>query len=542
MKVRLGDLLVNERMITQAQLDEVLEEKSNNQKLGDALLDRGYITERKLIEVLEFQLGIPHVRLTSIPIDSSLTALVSKETARRNVYIPIQKQNDKLVVAMADPLDYYSVEDLRLSTGFQITPVIASKTEIIQAIHKYYGGHGKEIITDSTTGDTNEIEASAVRVVEQILSDAVENQASDVHFDPQENHLVVRFRIDGVLRNEQSFVKSMQSAILSRIKVMADLDITEFRIPQDGRIKLKLNNSKIDLRISTIPTMFGEKVVIRVLDLSKTNLRLANLFMSERNEQTFLSFLDKPNGLILLTGPTGSGKTSTLYTGLNRLNREEDNIITIEDPVEYQLEGINQIQVNNTVGLTFASGLRSILRQDPNIIMIGEIRDAETAEIAIQASLTGHLVLSTLHTNDAVSAITRLIDMGIEPYLISAAVTGVVGQRLVRRICEDCKTEYIPSDQERQLFHTRSKDVRTLKVGEGCVSCRCTGFNRRIPIQEVIQVDDVIREHILQKNSNSRIKEHLHENGIQWLVDDGLEKAKKGWTTVEEVIRVTTID
>ncbi|MGP4080570.1 GspE/PulE family protein [Pseudalkalibacillus sp. R45] len=542
MKVRLGDLLVNERMITQAQLDEVLKEKSNNQKLGDALLDRGYITERKLIEVLEFQLGIPHVRLTSIPIDSSLTALVSKETARRNVYIPIQKQNDKLVVAMADPLDYYSVEDLRLSTGFQITPVIASKTEIIQAINKYYGGAGKEIVTDSTTGDTNEIEASAVRVVEQILSDAVESQASDVHFDPQENQLVVRFRIDGVLRNEQSFVKSMQSAILSRIKVMADLDITEFRIPQDGRIKLKLNNSKIDLRISTIPTMFGEKVVIRILDLSKTNLRLANLFMSEKNEHTFISFLDKPNGLVLLTGPTGSGKTSTLYTGLNRLNREEDNIITIEDPVEYQLEGINQIQVNNTVGLTFASGLRSILRQDPNIIMVGEIRDAETAEIAIQASLTGHLVLSTLHTNDAVSAITRLIDMGIEPYLISAAVTGVVGQRLVRRICEDCKIEYIPSDQEKRLFLSKGMDVVVLYAGEGCVSCRHTGYNRRIPVQEVIQVDDIIREHILQKNSNARIKEHLQKNGIQWLVDDGLEKAKKGLTTVEEVIRVTTID
>ncbi len=542
MKLRLGDLLVSERMVTQEQLDEVLKDKPRNQKLGDALLDRGYITERKLIEVLEFQLGIPHIRIANTPIDSSLTSLVPKDIARRNLYIPIKKQNDKLTVAMADPMDYYSIEDLRLSTGFQIMPVIATKSEIIQAINKYYGT--PEMMESQTLpgGKSDEMDASAVRVVDQILSDAVESHASDIHIDPQEKQVLVRFRVDGVLRNEQSLSKSMQSAITSRIKVMAELDITEFRIPQDGRIKLKMNESKIDLRISILPTMFGEKVVIRILDLSKMHLKMSTLHFTEENERTFKSLLDKPNGLILLTGPTGSGKTSTLYTGLNRLNKEEVNIITIEDPVEYQLEGINQIQVNKSVGLTFASGLRSILRQDPNIIMVGEIRDAETAEIAIQSSLTGHLVLSTLHTNDAVSAITRLIDMGIEPYLISASVTGVVGQRLVRKICKDCIQDYVPTEEERELFRSRKLSIDKLYRGSGCESCRNTGFKRRLPIHEVVQMDDIIREWIMTKGSNDSIKQHLHQQGTKWLIDDGLTKAKQGLTTVDEVIRVSLVE
>ncbi|WLD92251.1 GspE/PulE family protein [Alkalihalobacillus sp. AL-G] len=542
MKIRLGDLLVNESIITEGQLDEVLREKSNNQKLGDALLDRGYITERKLIEVLEFQLGIPHVRLPTIPIDSTLTTLVHKDLARKNVYLPIQKQNDKLVVAMADPLDFHSIEDLRLSTGFQIKPVIASKTDIIQAINKYYSN---DSIKDSSIDEANEsdqISASAIRVVEQLLTNAIESFASDIHLDPHENQLVVRYRIDGLLHNEQSFAKSMQSAIISRIKVMAELDITEFRVPQDGRTKIKLNDTKIDLRISTIPTMYGEKVVIRILDLSKTHLRMSNLSLTEKNEENFLQLLDKPNGLVLLTGPTGSGKTSTLYTGLNHLNSETVNIITIEDPVEYQLEGINQIQVNDSVGLTFSTGLRSILRQDPNIIMVGEIRDAQTAEIAIQASLTGHLVLSTLHTNDAISSITRLIDMGIEPYLISSSVSGVVGQRLVRKTCDDCKVSYEPTDQEKQLFATYNMKIDKLYRGAGCTSCRSTGFLRRIPIHEVLIIDDTIRDLIINKASNASIRNHYQSIGTQWLIEDGLEKAKKGLTTVEEVMRVSTID
>ncbi|WP_349408035.1 GspE/PulE family protein [Pseudalkalibacillus sp. SCS-8] len=542
MKLRLGDLLVSKNLITQDQLDEALAEKSKEQKLGDALVDRGYITERKLIEVLEFQLGIPHVRLANITIDTSLTTLVPKELARRNIYIPINKRNDQLTVAMADPMDYHSIEDLRLSTGFQIMPVIAGKSEIIQAINKYYGGLEKLKQPLEKDGKRDEVDASAVKVVDQILSDAVESLASDIHIDPQEQQLLVRFRIDGVLRNEQSLPKSTQAAVTSRIKVMADLDITEFRIPQDGRIKLTINKSKIDLRISILPTMFGEKVVIRILDLSKTNLKMSNLHFTERNAETFKSLLDKPNGLILLTGPTGSGKTSTLYTGLNRLNREEVNIITIEDPVEYQLQGINQIQVNNSVGLTFAKGLRSILRQDPNIIMVGEIRDPETAEIAIQSSLTGHLVLSTLHTNDAVSAITRLIDMGIEPYLIASSVTGVVGQRLVRRICKDCMEDYEPTEKERQLFYSRSMSVERLYRGAGCETCRNTGFKRRIPIHEVIKLDEVIRERIMRKSSNDLIKKHLQENDVRWLIDDGLHKAKQGLTTVDEVMRVSLVD
>ncbi|MCF6138108.1 GspE/PulE family protein [Pseudalkalibacillus berkeleyi] len=541
MKLRLGDLLLSKEMITQAQLDEVLKDKPRNQKLGDALVDRGIITENKLIEVLEFQLGIPHVRLTNTEIDASLMSLVPKELARRNVYIPIRKQNDQLTVAMADPMDFYAIEDLRLSTGFQIMPVIAGKTEIIQAINKYYGKpvQGKP---DGAPKKEEELEASAVKVVDQILSDAVESLASDIHIDPQEQQVLVRFRVDGVLRNEHSFPKKIQSAIISRIKVMADLDITEFRIPQDGRIKLKLNNSKVDLRISILPTMHGEKVVIRLLDLSKTNLNMSALHFTEKNERIFKSLLDRPNGLMLLTGPTGSGKTSTLYTGLSRLNREEVNIITVEDPVEYQLQGINQIQVNTSVGLTFSSGLRSILRQDPNIIMVGEIRDAETAEIAIQSSLTGHLVLSTLHTNDAISAITRLIDMGIEPYLIASSLSGVVGQRLVRKICNDCIQEYTPSEKEREIFLTRNLSVETLYRGAGCASCRNSGFKRRIPIHEVIQLDDIIRELILQKKSNDAIKKHFQENDTKWLFDDGLMKAKQGLTTIEEVISVSLVD
>ncbi|MGA9228429.1 MAG: ATPase, T2SS/T4P/T4SS family, partial [Mesobacillus sp.] len=404
---RLGDLLVETGMIPEEQLKATLAEKAQGQKLGDALLQRGLITEQQLIEVLEFQLGIPHISLYRYPFDTTLFTLIPKEMAKRNLVIPLKKEGEKLYVAMADPMDFITVDDLRLSTGFHIETAIATKDDIIRAINKYYDtnegfedliGNNNPVIDPIQEEKLTEADSPIIRLVNQLLSIASASKASDIHIDPQETKVVIRYRIDGILRVERVLPKHMQNVLIARIKIMANLDITENRIPQDGRIKANLDFHPIDLRVSTLPTLFGEKVVMRILDMGSTLNDIEKLGFNKHNLSRFKDMISKPNGIVLITGPTGSGKSSTLYAALNKLNSEEVNIITIEDPVEYQLEGINQIQVNPNVGMTFAAGLRSILRQDPNIIMVGEIRDKETVEVAVRASLTGHLVLSTMHT------------------------------------------------------------------------------------------------------------------------------------------------
>jgi type IV pilus assembly protein PilB len=546
---RLGDLLVETGLITESQLAEALREKAPGQKLGDALLQRGYITEQQLIEALEFQLGIPHVSLYRYPIDPKATSLVPKEFARRHMVMPLKIEGERLLVAMADPLDFFVIGDLRLSTGFQIETAIASKDDILRAINKYYDIDESfdDFLQAVPAPETREEERAVdddspiVRLVNQILQLAVEQRASDIHIDPQETKVLVRYRIDGLLRTERALPKHMQSMLTARIKILANMDITEHRVPQDGRIKMDIDFHPVDLRVSTLPTVYGEKIVMRVLDLGAALNDIHKLGFNPVNLDRFIRLIERPTGIVLITGPTGSGKSSTLYAALNHLNSEQVNIITIEDPVEYQIEGVNQIQVNPNVGLTFAQGLRSILRQDPNIIMVGEIRDRETAEVAIRASLTGHLVLSTLHTNDALNTITRLIDMGIEPFLVATSLAGVVSQRLVRRVCRDCQEVQEPTKREREIFARRGIEIREVIRGRGCPMCNMTGYRGRLAIHELLVVTDDMRRVILNNEPFSKLRELAIQNKMIFLLDDGLLKVKQGLTTLEEVLKVAIL-
>lgn len=546
---RLGDLLIEAGLITKEQLEETLKEKAPGQKLGDALLQRGYITEQQLIEVLEFQLGIPHVSLYRYPIDPKLTNLVPKEFAKRNMLIPLKQEGDRLFVAMADPMDFFAIDDLRLSTGFHIEVAIASKDDILRAINKYYDidDSVEEFLNIAPQQEVSEQEklveddSPIVKLVNQILQMAVEQRASDIHIDPHETKVVIRYRIDGILRTERALPKHMQGMLTARIKILANMDITEHRVPQDGRIKMNIDFHPIDLRVSTLPTIYGEKIVMRVLDLGAALNDLNKLGFNKVNLQRFIQLIEQPTGIVLITGPTGSGKSSTLYAALNRLNSEHVNIITIEDPVEYQLEGVNQIQVNPNVGMTFAEGLRSILRQDPNIIMVGEIRDRETAEVAIRASLTGHLVLSTLHTNDALSTVARLIDMGVEPFLVATSLSGVVSQRLVRRVCRDCQIEHEPTKREIDIFARRGLKIEKVMRGRGCPTCNMTGYKGRIALHELMVMSDDMRKVILNGEPLSKLRELAIKNKMIFLIDDGLLKVKQGLTTTEEVLRVSIV-
>lgn len=547
---RLGDLLVESGLITEEQLLVALDEKLPDEKLGDTLLREGYITEQQLIEVLEFQLGIPHINISQYPINQDTVQLVPYEIAKRYQVMPIRTDDNQLFIAMADPMDYFAMEELRMATGYQIVPAIATKDALQQTIAKYYE---LQQSVDEAIGDMLPEEAvdevgiidedsPIVRLVNQIISNAVTQRASDIHFDPHEVEVKIRYRIDGILMTERTLPKHMQNIIIARLKIMANLNITESRIPQDGRIKLNVNFKPIDIRISTLPSIYGEKIVMRILDLGHALDSLDKLGFTEENASLFETMIKQPNGVVLITGPTGSGKSSTLYAALNNLNEEAVNIITIEDPVEYQLAGVNQVQVNEPVGMTFAAGLRSILRQDPDIVMIGEIRDAETAQIAIRASLTGHLVLSTLHTNSAVAALTRLIDMGVEPFLISSSLSGVIAQRLVRRVCRDCMESVEPTERELKIFADINQVVDKIKHGRGCPSCNNTGYRGRIAIHEILQINEHIRELVMQSASANKIRQYVKKEGMLFLIDDGLQKVAEGLTTTEEVLRVATID
>lgn len=532
LKRKLGDVLKTEGLITEEEIVTALQQKKSRQKLGDALVEQGYITEKQLIEVLEIQLNISSVSLYRFPINEQLMELVPKELARENILIPIEQHENILTIAMNDPLDYYAIDDIELSTGFEVKPVIATKEDILQAINKYY-----DLEADfSMEGEGSD--APAVKLLDQILQTGVTLRASDVHLDPSEGKIAVRYRIDGMLRNDRTLPKRIQNALIARVKILANLNITETRMPQDGRIRLVIDAKPIDLRVSTLPTVFGEKVVIRILDLTNIFKKLTEIDLNLDTLKQYRDVISRPSGLVLLTGPTGSGKTTTLYSSINELNQEDVNIITVEDPVEYQLEGVNQVQVNSAVGLTFAAGLRSILRQDPNIIMVGEIRDRETAEIAIRSSLTGHVVFSTLHTNSAVDAIPRLFDMGVEPYLVVSSLTGVMAQRLVKRVCKDCKASRPLTKMEQDLFDKHQITIEEMTEGSGCDSCRGTGYRGRMAIHELLVVDDEVKKMMMNNASMREIKNHVKEMGMRFLVDDGLLKVKEGLTTIEEVMRV----
>jgi type IV pilus assembly protein PilB len=547
---RLGDLLLEMGIITEEQLQHVLQiQKETKERLGELLIREGIVTEEQLIEVLEFQLGIPHINLYKYQIDSSIVQLIPEPLARRYLALAVRKNKNKLTVAMADPLDFYAIEDLSMSTGFVIETAIASKEELRAFIDRFYGLKEsvdelralvprEEELESQVTSDDSPV----VRLVNQLIHQAVQQRASDIHIDPSQNTVHIRFRIDGVMRTEQVLPISMQPMIAARIKIMANLNIAERRLPQDGRMNVDVDFRQIDIRVSTLPTVHGEKCVMRLLDKKNAVLDIERLGMTEDNLNLFKSMIRSPYGIVLITGPTGSGKTSTLYAALRELTDEQHNIITVEDPVEYQLEGINQVQVNPNTGLTFARGLRAILRQDPDIIMVGEIRDFETAEIAVRSALTGHLVLSTLHTNDAVSSITRLIDMGVEPFLVASSTIGVVAQRLVRKICLNCKESYRPTVPEEKWLAERGYVGVQLYRGRGCASCGKSGYQGRMAIHEVLKLDDDIRALIMEKKPDSEYRKYVADKGMMTMQQDGLLKVMDGLTTLQEVIRSTMRD
>jgi len=545
---RLGDLLIEANLLTTEQIEQTFLEKEAGEKLGEALLRKGLLTENQLIDVLEQQLGIQKVSLFNYPFDEKLFNLIPKAVAKKNCLIPLKRQGNELRVAMSDPMDFYLINDLRLSTGFQIAPVIATRDDIERSIAKYYDlqefieefRDSRTSITEleAQTEDVNDESSLVVQLVNSILQSAIGQHASDVHIDPKQSSVLVRIRVDGKLQNERTLPKDIQSILLARIKIMAELDVTERRLPQDGRIRLLMDVRQVDLRISTLPTIFGEKVVIRILDLTHSVTRLNQLGFSKDNFAKYMKMIQNPHGLVLITGPTGSGKSSSLYASLNQLNNEDVNIVSIEDPVEYQLNGINQVQINSSVGMTFASGLRSVLRQDPNIIMVGEIRDRETAEIAVRASLTGHLVLSTLHTNDSIGTVMRLIDMGVEPFLVASSLVGVVSQRLVRKICLDCKTPIEVTKREEDIYASYGMKPKQLYQGIGCVSCSMTGYRGRIAIQEVLSINESIRQALLNQESVTHLYDIAKKQGTTFLLEDGLQKALSGITTTEEVLNV----
>ena len=557
-KRSLGESLVEEGMITQEQLKKAQEEeKRKGSRLVKALVRLGFIAEEDLIMFLSNKLNVPRIELNNYLIDQKIIELVPENLARKYELIPILKIGNRLTCVMVDPWNVFALDEIRSRTGLIIEPAVSTEGEIKKALNEYYGTKGSmEDLIKSIDGGKLGIEEGkdidvkklqgiveepvVIKLVNMIIMKAIEERASDIHIEPGDEALKTRLRVDGMLHEISSPPKHLQSAIISRIKIMAELNIAERRIPQDGRFTIKMGGKQIDMRVSCVPTIYGENVVLRLLDSSSALLDLSDLGFSKEVLERFDKLIRRPHGIILVTGPTGSGKTTTLYAALNKINTVEKNIITIEDPVEYKLEGVRQIQINPKVDLTFATGLRSILRQDPNIIMVGEMRDHETAEIAVQAALTGHLVFSTLHTNDAPGAITRMIDMGIEPFLVSSSVIGILAQRLVRTICPDCKEEYKPIDEELKDIKILG-EKRTMKFarGKGCAKCMNTGYKGRLGIYELMIPDEGIRTAVMAKASTDEIRKLARNSGMKSLKEDGIEKIKDGLTSVEEVLRVT---
>jgi type IV pilus assembly protein PilB len=594
---RLGELLIKRNYITPDQLKKALDEqKLKGGRLESNLVRLGYIKEDELLSFLSAQYRVPSVKISKMEINPTVIKLIPSSLSKKYFIIPINRMGPKLTLAMADPSNIVVIDEIKFMTGFNVEPVVASETEIIDAIKKYYGGGGNvaglgslsfeaadydlndakgdalgdgisldddvvdvddfdklvhgavdniEVVESQNLEDSMDMEGPIIKIVNGILIKAIKLGASDIHFEPYERTFRVRYRIDGVLRRDMSLPIQIKNAMTSRLKIMAKLDIAEKRLPQDGRIKLRTGKGReMDFRVSSIPTLFGEKVVLRLLDKSALQLDMTKLGFEESSLADLKAAIHKPVGMILVTGPTGSGKTTTLYSALSELNKETDNIITAEDPIEYNFMGINQVQMHEEIGLTFASALRSFLRQDPDIIMVGEIRDFETAQIAVQAALTGHLVLSTVHTNDAPGTVNRLIDMGIEPFLISSAVILILAQRLIRKICMDCREPVKVHPQLLIDLGIPPDEVKSFQVykGKGCSICNNTGYKGRLGLYEVMPMKEEVKELVLSRASNSEIKKEAIRLGMKTLRQSGITKIKDGVTTIEEVLRSTIED
>jgi type IV pilus assembly protein PilB len=571
MSVRLGELLTKASLITQDQLKEALKlQKETGGKLGETLIKLGFVSEEDITECLSQQFGVPSINLAHFEIDSGVIKLIPADVARKYNILPVNKTGATITIAMADPTNVFAMDDIKFMTGYNVEPVVASELGIKAAIDNYYGTTSslelKKVMEDLQTQENADLEvmeedeeldvealaegaeeAPVVKLVNLILTDAIKRGASDIHIEPYEKEFRVRFRIDGILYEIMNPPLKLRDAMTSRMKILAKLDISEKRLPQDGRIKLKMKlndkNKELDFRVSVLPTLFGEKIVMRLLDKDNLRLDMTKLGFEAESLVKFEEAIFKPWGMVLVTGPTGSGKTNTLYSALAKVNSPEVNIMTAEDPVEFNLPGINQVQMKEAIGLNFAATLRSFLRQDPNIILVGEIRDFETAEIAIKAALTGHLVLSTLHTNDAPSTISRLMNMGIEPFLVATSVQLIAAQRLARRICASCREEVEVTQQALLNLGYKKDEVASIKVfkGRGCDKCNNTGYKGRVGLVEVMVIDDEIRELILSGGTSIDIKKKAAEGGMISLRRSGLIKIKEGITTIEEVVRETVL-
>jgi type IV pilus assembly protein PilB len=569
MSVRLGELLTKASLISQDQLKEALRvQKETGGKLGETLIKLGFVSEEDITECLSQQFGVPSINLQHFEIDAGVIKLIPGDVARKYNILPVNKTGATITIAMADPTNVFAMDDIKFMTGYNVEPVVASELGIKAAIDNYYGTTSalelKKVMEDLQTAESADLEvleedeemdvnaladsaeeAPVVKLCNLILTDAIKRGASDIHIEPYEKEYRVRFRIDGILYEIMNPPLKLKDAMTSRMKILSKLDISEKRLPQDGRIKLKIKledkNKELDFRVSVLPTLFGEKIVMRLLDKDNLRLDMTKLGFEQESLTRFEEAIFKPWGMVLVTGPTGSGKTNTLYSALSKVNSPEVNIMTAEDPVEFNLPGINQVQMKEQIGLNFAATLRSFLRQDPNIILVGEIRDFETAEIAIKAALTGHLVLSTLHTNDAPSTINRLMNMGIEPFLVATATQLIAAQRLVRRVCSQCKEVVDMAPQALLNIGYRKEEVGTFSVykGRGCEKCNNTGYKGRVGLIEVMVIDDDIRDLILSGGTAIDIKRKAIENGMITLRRSGLVKIKEGITTVEEVVRET---
>lgn len=551
-KLKLGELLVYAGKITESQLNEALNlQKKTGKKLGEILVDENFVIEEDIIEVLEFQLGIPHVDLEKYQINLQVATIIPENIVRRYELIAIDKRDDLLIVAMVDPLNIFALDDVKLFVKTEIQPVISAKEKILKAIDRFYSSEStKKVLEEFEESylpiDTNDMEdselievtsAPIVRLLNSIIEQAVRERASDIHIEPYADDIRVRFRIDGDLKEVMTLARTSHSAIITRIKIIGKMNIAEKRVPQDGRVESKYAGREIDMRISTLPTVYGEKTVIRILDRSNFMFSKDTLGLNKEDLNTLNTIMSQPYGMLLVTGPTGSGKTTTLYALLQELNQINKNVITIEDPVEYKLKGINQVQVNTKAGLTFASGLRSVLRQDPDIVMVGEIRDSETAEISIRAAITGHLVLSTLHTNDSPSTVARLVDMGIEPYLVSSAVIGVVSQRLIKLLCPKCKKTYEAGYLEKKILGVDEKEKLTLYKAVGCSSCN-GGYKGRTAVHELMPISEEIRQLIDKRANIDDLRKKAIEEGMTTLLQSAATLAIKGETSYDEVLRV----
>ncbi len=550
---KLGELLVEKGFATQEQIKTGLDiQRKTGRKLGDILIESGIIHEVQLVEVIAERLKINRINLSSIVINPSVIATIPVDIAKKHNVLPVFKMANNLVVAMSDPLNVIALDEIRYLTKCIVKRAVAGKQEIRTAIDRYYSvADSVNTMLDDDTEDTSAIDnlptaemivegdSTVVKIVNLIITRAVGDNASDIHFEPDENQLRVRYRVNGVMREEAAPPKKLQPEIISRIKIAADLDVSEKRLPQDGRMAVKVEDRSIDLRVSTLPTIHGEKVVIRILDKKHLKAGLPELGMPDFMARHWHGLITKPEGLILISGPTSSGKTSTLYASLQEINSIEKNIVTVEDPVEYSLPLINQIQINEKAGLLFARALRSILRQNPDIIMVGEIRDAETAAIAVRASLTGHLVFSTIHTNDSIATITRLIDMGIERYMISSALEGILAQRLVRTICPECKeVTALPPALLDQILPNQHHDNLTFYQGSGCHHCRNTGYAGLTGVFELVRVSDMLRDMILRGASESEMRREASADVFRPLFETGIKLALEGKTTVSEILKV----